>query len=69
MNQWSSDPRKAPRNPSWYREEVERVRRRAATVTADDQLRHSYLCLAREYERLAAILEGGSSDHNTDSSR
>ncbi len=69
MNQRSSDPRGAPRNPSWHRQEAERVRQRAATVTADDQLRDSYLCLAREYERLAAILEGGSSGHNTDPSR
>jgi hypothetical protein len=69
MNQRSTDPRSAPPNPSWYRQEAERIRQRAATITADDQLRDSYLRLAREYERLAAILEGGSSDHNTDPSR
>jgi hypothetical protein len=69
MNQRSRDPRKAPRNPSWYRQEAERVRQRAATITADDQLRDSYLCLAREYERLAATLERGSPDHNTDPRR
>jgi hypothetical protein len=69
MNQRSTDPRSAPRNPSWYRQEAERIRQRAATITADDQLRDSYLRLAREYERLAAILEGGSSDHSTDPSR
>ena len=47
----------ARHEPSWYRQEAERLRQRAATVTNDDQLRDSYLGLAREYERLAEILE------------
>jgi hypothetical protein len=38
-------------------EEAERLRKRAATITNDDQLRDGDLGLAREYERLADILE------------
>ena len=43
------------RELSWYRQEAERLRRRAATIKNDDQLRNSYLGLAREHERLADI--------------
>ena len=42
---------------SWYRQEAARLRQRAAEITNDDRLRDSYLDLAREYERLAEILE------------
>ena len=66
MNQRSTDPCGTQRNPSWYRQEAERLRQRATAITADDQLRDSYLSLAGEYERLAEVLEGGSSsDRNT----
>jgi hypothetical protein len=70
MNQRSTDPCGTQRNPSWYRQEADRLRQRATAITADDQLRDSYLSLAREYERLAEVLEGGSSsDRNTGRSR
>ena len=66
MNQRSTDPCGTQRNPSWYRQEADRLRQRATAITADDQLRDSYLSLAGEYERLAEVLEGGSSsDRNT----
>jgi hypothetical protein len=69
MNQRSTDPCGTQRNPSWYRQEADRLRQRATAITAD-QLRDSYLSLAREYERLAEVLEGGSSsDRNTGRSR
>jgi len=57
MNERSRDPR-VPRDSSWYRREAERFRQRAATITDDNQLRDSYLSLARCYEWLAAALEG-----------
>jgi hypothetical protein len=57
MNERSSD-RRAPRDSSWYRREAVRFRQRAATITDDNQLRDSYLSLARCYERLAEALEG-----------
>ena len=70
MNRRSTDPCGTQRNPSWYRQEAERLRQRATATTADDQLRDSYLSLAREYERLAEVLEGGSSsDRNTGRNR
>ena len=70
MNQRSTDPCGTQRNPSWYRQEADRLRQRATAITADDQLRDSYLSLAREYERLAEVLEGGSSsDRNTGRNR
>jgi hypothetical protein len=70
MNQGSTDPCGTQRNPSWYRQEAERLRQRATAITADDQLRDSYLSLAREYERLAEVLEGrSSSDRNTGRNR
>lgn len=47
-----------PRAHCWYRVEAERIRARAAAVENDDGLRDSYLRLAREYERLADVLEG-----------
>jgi hypothetical protein len=40
-------------DPSWYRQEAERLCQRAAMIINDDHLRDSYLGLAREYERLA----------------
>ena len=46
-----------PRTRSWYRNEAQRLRQRAAAVQNDDGLRNSYLSLAREYERLADVLE------------
>jgi hypothetical protein len=42
----------------WYRAEAERLRERAVAVQNDEQLWDSYLSLAREYERLADVLEG-----------
>ena len=59
MNEINSDRCGAPRNSGWYRWEAERLRQRAATITDDNQLRDSYLSLARCYERLAEALEGG----------
>ena len=47
-----------PRAHCWYRVEAERIRARAVAVENDDGLRDSYLRLAREYERLADVLEG-----------
>ena len=47
-----------PRAHCWYRAEAQRLRARAAIVENDDRLRDSYLSLAREYERLADVLEG-----------
>lgn len=58
MNQGISDSHAPQPHSNWYRREVERLRERAATITADDQLRKSYLDLANAYERLAEILEG-----------
>ena len=49
-----------PRAHCWYRVEAQRLRDRAVAVTTDDGLRDSYLRLAREYERLADVLEGRS---------
>ena len=43
---------------SWYRDEAERIRSRAAAIENDEDLRHCYLSLAREYDRLADTLEG-----------
>jgi hypothetical protein len=43
--------------PDWYREEADRVRRKAVVVSHDLQLCCIYLDLAREYEGLAAVLE------------
>lgn len=48
------------RDHSWYREEAKRLRQRAGAITNDNQLRDSYLGLAREYDRLADVLEGRS---------
>ena len=45
------------RDYSWYREEARRARERAAAVNNDNKLRDSYLALAREYERLADLLQ------------
>ena len=45
------------RDQSWYRKEAGRARERAAAVINNDKLRDSYLALAREYERLADLLE------------
>jgi hypothetical protein len=39
------------------RDEARRTRERAVPVKGDEQLRDSYLALAREYERLAQVLE------------
>lgn len=50
-------PMNEHRDGSWYRDEARRTRERAAAVNGDEQLRDSYLALAREYERLAQILE------------
>ena len=47
-----------PRTYCWYRAEAERLRKRAAAAENDALLRDSYLSLAREYERLADVLEG-----------
>ena len=41
-------------------DEARRARERAAAVNDDEQLRDSYLAPAREYERLAQILESHS---------
>jgi hypothetical protein len=49
-------------DPSWYRQEAERLCQRAATITTDDKLRDSYLSLACEYEKLAEDF-GGPPDH------
>ena len=46
-----------PRTHCWYRAEAERLRKRAAAAENDAPLRDSYLSLAREYERLADVLE------------
>ena len=51
-------PMSKPRTHCWYRVEAERIRARAAAVENDNGLRDSYLRLAREYERLADVLEG-----------
>jgi hypothetical protein len=48
------------RDHSWYRDEAKRLRQRAAAITNDDQLRDSYRSLAREYDRLADVLENRS---------
>jgi hypothetical protein len=45
------------RDGTWNRDEARRTRERAVPVNGDEQLRDSYLALAREYERLAQILE------------
>jgi hypothetical protein len=45
------------RNPKWYRDEAEHLRRKGAGVADDSGLRDRYLALAREYERLAEVLE------------
>jgi hypothetical protein len=50
------------RDHSWYRDEARRTRERAAAVKNDEQLRDSYLALAREYERLADLLEANRAD-------
>jgi hypothetical protein len=44
------------RDGIWSRQ-ARRTRKRAVPVNGDEQLRDSYLALAREYERLAQILE------------
>jgi hypothetical protein len=44
------------RDSKWYREEAAQLREKA--VAADhEQLRESYLALAREYDRLADVME------------
>jgi hypothetical protein len=48
------------RGANWYRQEAERLCKRAAAIANDGQLRDSYLALAHEYERLAEILEDRS---------
>ena len=40
-----------------YREDAARFRQRAAAVIHDDPLRDGYLALAREYEKLAELLD------------
>ena len=47
------------RSPSWYRAEAARLREQAITTVDSTELRDSYLALALQYERLAAILEKG----------
>jgi hypothetical protein len=49
---------RARTDPSWYRQEAERLCQRAATITTDDKLRDSYLSLACEYEKLAEDFGG-----------
>jgi hypothetical protein len=44
---------RARTDPSWYRQEAERLCQRAAMITNDDKLRDSYLSLACECEKLA----------------
>lgn len=45
------------RDASWYAEEAERLRQKAADVKDDGPLRNSYLALAQEHENLAAALQ------------
>ena len=47
------------RSPGWYRAEAARLREQAITTVDSSALRDSYLALALQYERLAAILEKG----------
>jgi hypothetical protein len=47
------------RSPSWYRAEAARLREQAISTVDSTALRDSYLALAIQYERLAAILEKG----------
>jgi hypothetical protein len=39
------------RDVSWYAEEAERLRQKASATKENRPLRHSYLALAREYDR------------------
>lgn len=45
------------RDPSRYREDAARFRQRAAAASNDAELRDSYVAAAREFERLADLLE------------
>ena len=47
----------SPGDRSWYRDEAQRLRDRAAAVKNDDPWRDSYLRLARAYDRMADVLE------------
>ena len=51
----------ASRDFRWYRQEAACVRQKARAVKNNAELRDSYLALALECERLAAILENRSS--------
>jgi DICT domain-containing protein len=51
-----TEPR-ASRDFHWYRQEAARFRQKAATANDSPLLRNSYVGLALEYERLAAVLE------------
>ena len=50
-------PERPKRDASWYAEQAERLRQKAAAAKDDGALRNSYLGLAREYEKLAATLQ------------
>lgn len=52
-------------DPNWYRQEAKRLRSVGERYAADERLRQSYLDLANEYDRLAAVLENGQRSYPT----
>ena len=56
------------RDVTWYAQEAERLRGKAAATKDDGALRNSYLALAREYQELAATLQKHTAGDGTGSS-